>query len=86
MMTQYAYLRINKLKKDIQILFSFNLLYMMTQYAYLRNNKFKGDTFWHFKRQLTPKADTTELQGCEDPQFPGGRQTALTGSHTRQHH
>jgi hypothetical protein len=23
---------------------------------------------------------------AEDPQFPGGRQTALTGSRTRQHH
>ncbi len=38
---QYAYLQINKLKGNIQILFSCNLLYMMTQYAYLRNNKLK---------------------------------------------
>ena len=40
MMTQYAYLRTNKISGNIHILFGCNLLYMMTQYAYLRTNKF----------------------------------------------
>ena len=43
MMTQYAYLRNNKLSNDIQILFSCNLLYIMSQYAYLHTNKFERE-------------------------------------------
>ncbi len=50
MMTQYAYLKTNKFKREIQIVFSCYLLYMTMQYAYLQNNKLKGDTRWYFER------------------------------------